>query len=194
MRVTSLRELDKDSMAGTVQVLLPMMQSEPEWLSGMQEALQSMSDDSFLKRLPALRGAFHEFSPADRQRVLDVQLELITDRGTQLSLGSLSDEGLVDETAMLAILREADLAGQSAVQAMFPNLVVISSCADQSGPSETIALIRVFHPLQITPFPSPIVGVWSWEYHLNQHRAVARRQEASIICTVKARVRVLVLD
>ncbi len=37
----------KDSMAGTVQVLLPMMQSEPEWLSGMQEALQSMSDDSF---------------------------------------------------------------------------------------------------------------------------------------------------
>ncbi len=127
----------KDSMAGTVQVLLPMMQSEPEWLSGMQEALQSMSDDSFLKRLPALRGAFHEFSPADRQRVLDVQLELITDRGTQLSLGSLSDEGLVDETAMLAILREADLAGQSAVQAMFPNLVVISSCADQSGPSET---------------------------------------------------------
>ncbi len=64
-------------------------------------------------------------------------MESITDRGTQLSLGSLSDEGLVDETAMLAILREADLAGQSAVQAMFPKLVVISSCADQSGPSET---------------------------------------------------------
>ncbi len=114
----------KDALAGTVQVLLPMMQSEPEWLSGMQEGLQSMSDDYFLKRLPSLRGAFHEFSPADRQRILDVQLEMITDRGTELSLGNLSDEGAVDVAETLAILREADLAGQSAVQAMFPNLIV----------------------------------------------------------------------
>ncbi len=106
----------------------------------------------FLKRLPALRGAFHEFSPADRQRVLDVQMESITDRGTQLSLGSLSDEGLVDETAMLAILREADLAGQSAVQAMFPNLVVIFRVLIKVVLPRPIALIRVFHPLQITHF------------------------------------------
>ncbi len=121
----------KDALAGTVQVLLPMMQSEPEWLSGMQEGLQSMSDDSFLKRLPPLRGAFHEFSPADRLRVLDVQLEMISDRGTELSLGNLSDEGTMDVTETLAILREADLAGQSAVQAIFPNLMVNFSGAAQ---------------------------------------------------------------
>lgn len=114
----------KDALAGTVQVLLPMMQSGPEWLSGMQESLRSMSDDNFLKRLPPLRGAFHEFSPADRQRILDAQLELISDRGTELSLGNLSEEEPVDVTETLAILREADLAGQSAVQSMFPNLMV----------------------------------------------------------------------
>jgi Mg-chelatase subunit ChlD len=125
----------KNALAGTVQVLLPMMQSEPEWLSGMREGLHSMSDDNFLKRLPPLRGAFHEFSPSDRQRVLDVQLEMITDRGTELSLGNLSEEGAVDVTETLAILREADLAGQSVVQAMFPEWLVDFSSAFQSESS-----------------------------------------------------------
>jgi Mg-chelatase subunit ChlD len=119
----------KDALAGAVQVLLPMMQSEPEWLAGMQEFLYTMSDDAFLKRLPPLRGAFHEFSPADRQRVLDVQLELISDRGVGLSIGNLFDEGAVGVTETLAMLREADLAGQAAVQAMFPQMIV-----DFSGP------------------------------------------------------------
>jgi Mg-chelatase subunit ChlD len=125
----------RDALAGTVQVLLPMMQSEPEWLGGMQKCFQVMSDDEFLKRLPSLRGAFHEFSPADRQRVLDVQLEMLTDRGTKFSLGGLSDDGVVDANEALAILRAADLAGQSAVQSLFPKWIANLSDATHSESS-----------------------------------------------------------
>jgi Family of unknown function (DUF5682) len=181
----------KDALAGTVQVLLPRMQSEPEWLRGLHECLQSMSDDNFLKRLPPLRGAFHEFSPSDRQRILDVQLETIIDRGTELSLGNLSEEGTGDVTETLAILRKADLAGQSAVQAMFPKWFVNFSGASQSespASNETDSSTSSVSHQSI----SPIVGAWLWEYRLNKNREGAKRHGASINCTVRARERELV--
>lgn len=135
------------SLAGMVQVLLPMMQSDADWLQGLGTCLQSMDDQSFLRRLPALRGAFHECSPADRQRILDVQLEQIDDRGLEMSLGNYSDEHDQDATVMLAQLRQADLAGQAAVAALFPGMLLPcdnppSSPTEASSSTSSITSLR----------------------------------------------------
>ena len=125
------------TLAGMVQVLLPMLQAEAEWLHGLGTCLQSMDDHSFLKRLPALRGAFHECSPADRQRILNVQLEQIEDRGLDMSLGSYSDEHDQDTTVLLAQLRQADLAGQAALTAFFPGLQIQYKTSPSDSPTKS---------------------------------------------------------
>lgn len=113
------RERLKSSLAGTVQILLPNLQTESKGLDGLSTALGYLEDTQFLKRLPPLRGAFHEFSPADRKRILEVQLESLQERGTQLSIGHLVNDNHSDVANLLANLRRADLAGQSTVSRVF---------------------------------------------------------------------------
>lgn len=138
----SSRERLKSSLAGTVQILLPKLQTESHWLNGLGAALQNLDDSQFLKRLPPLRGAFQEFSPADRNRILDVQLEPLLDRGTQLSVGNLNDDNNADLANLLANLRRADLAGQSAVAKTFSvlQLPVPQSLELSSHTEETASL------------------------------------------------------
>jgi Mg-chelatase subunit ChlD len=105
----------KESLAGTVQILLTRVQSEPQWLDGVSQSLQRLDDAQFLKRLHPLRDAFQEFSSADRQRILDVQLEPLHERESKFSIGNLSDDVHSDLGVLFAKLRRADMAGQAAV-------------------------------------------------------------------------------
>ncbi|ELP35667.1 DUF5682 family protein [Rhodopirellula baltica] len=113
------------ALAGATQVLLPQMQSDAFWLSGIQSGIAEMGDDVFLSRLPSLRGAFAEFSPADRQRLLQVCLSELDERGSNLdssgaSLSSIQEGDSAAITDELVRLREADLAGKSAIDAAYP--------------------------------------------------------------------------
>lgn len=117
----------QEALSGATQVLLPRMQSDPFWLKGIREGIAVMEDDVFLSRLPALRGAFAEFSPADRQRLLQVCLSELDERGSRIDAGEVmvlfnqsgKPEAIVDE---LVLLRQADLAGRKAIDAAYPEV------------------------------------------------------------------------
>ena len=121
------RQRLQSALAGATQVLLPRMQSDSSWLSGIRDGIAVMSDDVFLSRLPALRGAFAEFSPADRQRLLQVCLSELDERGSRIDASGITlsfalqgeSEAIADE---LVLLRQADLAGRKAIAAAYPEV------------------------------------------------------------------------
>ncbi|TWT65310.1 DUF5682 family protein [Allorhodopirellula solitaria] len=131
----------KESLAGATQVLLPRMQSDAAWLCGIRDGIRPMSDEVFLSRLPSLRGAFSECSPADRQRLLQVSLSDLDERGSRLDEqgATLSyrqqhnPDAIADE---LVRLRRADLAGRAAVEAKYPNTI---SWTGAERPSQSAA-------------------------------------------------------
>lgn len=129
----------KEGLAGVVQVLLAKMQSDPSWLDGLDRSLRSIYDDTFLRRLNPLRAAFHEFSPADRQRILDLQLERLDDRSTKLSLGNLSDSPAEDIGHTLAALRRADLAGRASIEAMLPQWMAPETVYEELSTAPSLA-------------------------------------------------------
>lgn len=108
------------AISGATQVMLPLMQSDSVWLSGLGRGIAIRQDADFLKRLPSLRAAFHSFSPADRRRLLDCQLATITERGSQLN--AVVDEDGEANADVITQLRQADLAGREAVLAVFPEI------------------------------------------------------------------------
>lgn len=141
----SSRQRLKESLAGTVQILLPKLQAESHWLDGLSLTLLRLDDAQFLQRLPPLRGAFQELSPADRKRILDIQLEPLEERGTQLSIGNLSDDIDADSANMLANLRRADLSAQSTV-ANIRFLLRLPLPSDQTPPRREDALLQSMQP------------------------------------------------
>ncbi len=117
---------------GCAQVLFPKMLCDPSSLAGLELRLGDSSDAEFLSRLPALRGAFHEFSPQDRQRLLRVRLQQYTDRGMGWQWGRAATdcpETLVEQTSRFdagwwtALLRDADLRGRAAIRQGLPEFV-----------------------------------------------------------------------
>lgn len=114
------RQQLKGRLLGLTQSLFPQMLSDAAWLDGLESRLQVSDDEQFLQRLPALRGAFHEFSPADRQRLLRVRLEVYSERGVALQL-DVSDLNTFQDTGMwMASLRSADLQGLAAIEELLP--------------------------------------------------------------------------
>lgn len=108
----------RDGLAGAIQVLLPLAQSDAAWLSGLDQRLTHVADDVFLARLPSLRGGFSELTPADRKRLLEVCTHGYEERGTKLTKTRDGE----DATLQLAAWRSADLAGRNAVLSLFPDI------------------------------------------------------------------------
>ncbi|HBJ38267.1 MAG TPA: hypothetical protein DDZ51_26640 [Planctomycetaceae bacterium] len=111
----------KSALTGAVRVLLAMMQGDAVWLEGVESRLRGASDDSFLQRLPSLRGAFHKFSPADRKRLLELRLQNYEERGSAFHGIAMDDSG--DAGEWVAMRREADSVGRQAVLAILPDFV-----------------------------------------------------------------------
>jgi Mg-chelatase subunit ChlD len=121
----------RDGLTGAVSVLLAMMQSDTVWLEGLESRLYAASDEAFLQRLPSLRGAFHNFSPADRKRLLETRLESYSERGSAFQDSISDDTG--DLTQLVAYRREADAMGRQAVLKLFPGFVFDSPAVDIAG-------------------------------------------------------------
>ncbi|MFF0016313.1 DUF5682 family protein [Streptomyces sp. NPDC005374] len=91
----------------------PLLQSAPTALNPLLDRIDTLTDQGFLDRLPALRGGFDTLSPAGRDRLLSTVTERLGDR-LDLSLGA--------SPQLLALWTAADAAGRAAVTSLRPPL------------------------------------------------------------------------
>ncbi|WP_406119986.1 vWA domain-containing protein [Streptomyces sp. NBC_00989] len=98
-------------LAGLLTGAAPLLQSAPTALDPLLDRVDSLTDQAFLERLPALRGGFDTLSPAGRDRLLHT----VTER-----LGDRIDLTLAAPAHLLALWAAADEAGRTAVEALWP--------------------------------------------------------------------------
>ncbi|MBK6016070.1 DUF5682 family protein [Streptomyces sp. MBT53] len=96
-------------LAGLLTGAAPLLQSAPTALDPLLDRVDSLGDQAFLDRLPALRGGFDTLSPAGRDRLLHT----VTER-----LGDRLDLTLTASPHLLALWAAADEAGRTAVEAL----------------------------------------------------------------------------
>ncbi|MFF9038630.1 DUF5682 family protein [Streptomyces sp. NPDC014892] len=93
-------------LTGLLSGVAPLLQSAPTALDPLLDRLDTLTDQGFLDRLPALRGGFDTLTPAGRDRLLDT----VTER-----LGDRLDLSLTASPELLALWTAADTAGLTAV-------------------------------------------------------------------------------
>ncbi|MFF4536923.1 DUF5682 family protein [Streptomyces aureus] len=86
-----------------------LLQSAPTALDPLLDRIDTLTDQGFLDRLPALRGGFDTLTPAGRDRLLHT----VTER-----LGDRPDLSLTASPRLLALWTAADAAGRATVQAL----------------------------------------------------------------------------
>jgi hypothetical protein len=96
-------------LAGLLTAAGPLLQSAPGALSPLLSRIDTVADQEFLDRLPALRGGFDTLSPAARTRLLHT----VTER-----LGDQLDLSLADSPELLAVWTAADAEAFEAVRAL----------------------------------------------------------------------------
>ncbi|MEH0528649.1 DUF5682 family protein [Streptomyces stelliscabiei] len=96
-------------LSGLLSGAAPLLQSAPTALDPLLDRIDTLTDQGFLDRLPALRGGFDTLTPAGRDRLLDTVTERLGDR-LDLSLGA--------SPALLALWTAADRAGLAAVDSL----------------------------------------------------------------------------
>ncbi|MGW7432191.1 DUF5682 family protein [Streptomyces sp. NPDC054861] len=96
-------------LAGLLTAAGPLLQASPEALTPLLDRVDSLADQDFLDRLPALRGGFDALSPAARDRMLAT----VTER-----LGDRLDLSLDAPPGLLALWAAADAAGLAALKAL----------------------------------------------------------------------------
>ena len=96
-------------LAGLLIGAAPLLQSASTALDPLLDRVDSLGDQAFLDRLPALRGGFDTLSPAGRDRLLNT----VTER-----LGDRLDLTLSASPRLLALWAAADEAGRTAVEAL----------------------------------------------------------------------------
>jgi Mg-chelatase subunit ChlD len=126
-------------LTGLVSAAAPLLQSAPTALDPLLDRIDTLTDQGFLDRLPALRGGFDTLSPAGRDRLLST----VTER-----LGDRLDLSLSASPQLLALWTAADTAGRTAVTSLRPPLGTgLHSTAgtledpqrDEPGPAEAPA-------------------------------------------------------
>ncbi|WP_053846589.1 vWA domain-containing protein [Streptomyces sp. NRRL B-24085] len=100
-------------LTGLVSAAAPLLQSAPAALDPLLDRIDTLTDQGFLHRLPALRGGFDTLSPAGRDRLLST----VTER-----LGDRLDLSLSASPQLLALWTAADAAGRAAVTSLRPPL------------------------------------------------------------------------
>ncbi|WP_239165851.1 DUF5682 family protein [Catellatospora citrea] len=94
-------------VSGLLAVAEPLLQAAAGVLTGLLDRVETLPDEAFLTRLPALRGGFHTASPAGRDRLLAVVDERLG--------GQVADLGDVDDPDGLLARLLADRAGRAAL-------------------------------------------------------------------------------
>ncbi|QES10338.1 VWA domain-containing protein [Streptomyces venezuelae] len=98
-------------LAGLLTAAGPLLQASPAALTPLLDRVDSLADQEFLDRLPALRGGFDVLAPAARERLLTTVTERLGDR-LDLSLDAPPE--------LLALWAAADAAGLAALKALPP--------------------------------------------------------------------------
>ncbi|MFF7776262.1 DUF5682 family protein [Streptomyces tanashiensis] len=96
-------------LVGLLTAAGPLLQASPDALAPLMDRVDSLADEEFLDRLPALRGGFDTLTPAARDRLLTAVTERLGDR-LDLSLDAPSE--------LLALWAAADAAGSAALKAL----------------------------------------------------------------------------
>ncbi|MFI8510230.1 DUF5682 family protein [Streptomyces sp. NPDC085460] len=96
-------------LAGLLTAAGPLLQVSPDALTPLLDRIDTLGDQEFLDRLPALRGGFDALSPAARERLLGA----VTER-----LGDRLDLALDAPPALLALWAAADAAGLAALKSL----------------------------------------------------------------------------
>ncbi|MFD5768743.1 DUF5682 family protein [Streptomyces sp. NPDC127049] len=96
-------------LAGLLTAAGPLLQVSPDALGPLLDRIDTLADQEFLDRLPALRGGFDALSPAARERLL----ASVTER-----LGDRLDLALDAPPELLALWAAADAAGLAALKAL----------------------------------------------------------------------------
>ncbi|WP_432063444.1 DUF5682 family protein [Streptomyces sp. S1] len=96
-------------LAGLLTAAGPLLQASPEALTPLLDRVDSLADQEFLDRLPALRGGFDALTPAARDRLLTTVTERLGDR-LDLSLDAPPE--------LLALWAAADAAGLAALKSL----------------------------------------------------------------------------
>ncbi|MFD6244744.1 DUF5682 family protein [Streptomyces roseolus] len=102
------RSLSK-RLAGLLTAAGPLLQMSPDALVPLLDRVDTLADQEFLDRLPALRGGFDALSPAARERLLTTVGERLGDR-PDLSLDAPAE--------LLALWAAADAAGSAALKSL----------------------------------------------------------------------------
>ncbi|MFI8370545.1 DUF5682 family protein [Streptomyces sp. NPDC085466] len=123
-------------LAGLLTAAGPLLQVSPDALTPLLERIDTLGDQEFLDRLPALRGGFDALSPAARERLLGA----VTER-----LGDRLDLALDAPPALLALWAAADAAGLAALKSL-------------ALPAEEPARGAGAEPVRTTPPPAPAAG------------------------------------
>ncbi|MES5820637.1 DUF5682 family protein [Streptomyces sp. RG80] len=126
-------------LTGLLSGAAPLLQSAPTALDPLLDRIDTLTDQGFLSRLPALRGGFDTLSPAGRDRLLGTVTERLGDR-LDLSLGA--------SPRLLALWTAADAAGRAAVESLRAPLGTALPAA-QSAP------IRTATDTTDAPVPAP---------------------------------------
>nr|WP_240981700.1 MULTISPECIES: DUF5682 family protein [unclassified Streptomyces] len=96
-------------LAGVLTAAGPLLQMSPDALGPLLDRVDTLADQEFLDRLPALRGGFDALSPAARERLLTTVAERLGDR-LDLSLDAPAE--------LLALWAAADAAGSAALASL----------------------------------------------------------------------------
>ncbi|MEU8620631.1 DUF5682 family protein [Streptomyces sp. NPDC048623] len=96
-------------LAGLLTAAGPLLQASPDALAPLMDRVDTLADQEFLDRLPALRGGFDTLAPAARDRLLTTVTERLGDR-LDLSLDAPPE--------LLALWAAADAAGSAALKAL----------------------------------------------------------------------------
>ncbi|MER5449903.1 DUF5682 family protein [Streptomyces sp. NPDC002764] len=100
-------------LTGLLSGAAPLLQAAPAALDSLLHRIDTLTDQAFLDRLPALRGGFDTLSPAGRDRLLST----VTER-----LGDRLDLSLSASPRLLALWTAADASGRAAVTSLRPPL------------------------------------------------------------------------
>jgi len=121
-----------ERLRGALVVTGALLQAGGEALTPLLDAIDTIGDDAFVRRLPALRAGFDVLSPADRDRLLQTVTERHGDIDTELAADPATMAGWV----------QADRAGSHAVRALG-----LGVAANPAPPSSTGSQAdRAAHP------------------------------------------------
>ncbi|MFD0635280.1 DUF5682 family protein [Catenulispora yoronensis] len=133
---TEARTALRRKLTGLLTAAEPLCASAPEVLDPLADRIESLPDDAFLARLPALRGGFTAVSPAGRDRILDaVELRI----GARVRGSGRADNASPEALHAATLADRAGAAALAAAGMMIPDITLTDQAGDAAQVATAIA-------------------------------------------------------